>query len=244
MKVEAVLGMAGHCLHLCGSQNFEETAVSYLLENNGNVFVTGNVSEWEKRFEEKGLSVMVRKPEELKDCRGKKIVVDSYSLGENFMSWEQRWNKLSRVVCIYNLDRIDPAVLEKLVAAHDKMVLSVNNVRMLSSQKLVNGMEDVSPELVEKVVKKELDNVVLALLMTNPMCGSELVKVLYQKFKVFVSPGTLYPTLNELGKKGLLVYEYKLKNKIYRVKEKEKVEAVLKKQAEANSLITRLLAGD
>ena len=160
------------------------------------------------------------------------------------MSWEQRWNKLSRVVCIYNLDRIDPAVLEKLVAAHDKMVLSVNNVRMLSSQKLVNGMEDVSPELVEKVVKKELDNVVLALLMTNPMCGSELVKVLYQKFKVFVSPGTLYPTLNELGKKGLLVYDYKLKNKIYRVKEKEKVEAVLKKQAEANSLIMQLLAGD
>ncbi len=243
MKAEEILELAGHCLHLCSSHNFEETVVSHLLENNSSVFVTNNVYEWQKSFEEKGLSVQVKKPENLKDYKGRKIVVDSFSLGEDFMKWEQQWNGVDRVVCIYNLDKLAPAVLGKLVDAHDKMVLSVNNVRMLSSQKLGKEMERVSPELMERIVKKELDNVVLSLLMTNPMCGSELVKALYQKFKVFVSPGTLYPMLNELGKRGLLVYEYKLKNKVYRVKEKGKVEAVLKKQAEASLLVTQLLAG-
>ncbi len=243
MKAEEILEFAGHCLHLCNSHNFEETIVSHLLESDSSVFVTNDVYEWQKSFEEKGLPVQVKKPEELKGFRGRKIVVDSFSLGDDFMKWERQWNGIDRVVCVYNMDKLAPAIMEKLVDAHDKMVLSVNNVRMLSSQNLGKEMESVSPELIERVVKKELDNVVLSLLMTNPMCGSELVKVLYQKFKVFVSPGTLYPTLNELGKRGLLVYEYKLKNKVYSVKEKKKVEAVLKKQAEASLLVTQLLAG-
>lgn len=248
MNANALLALAKHCLHLCSSQNFEETLVVHLLQNGtkANMFITNNPAQWAKVFAEKGLSVEVKTPEELNkgEGKGKKIVVDSSSLGGDFASWEQKWEKLSQVVCIYNLDKIDAAALEKLVAIHDKMVLSVNNVRMFSGKKIQSELESISPELVESVVKKELHNIVLALLMMNPMCGSDLIKALYSKFKVFVSPGTLYPTLHELEKSGLLTCEYKLKNKIYSVSGKERAQAVLKSQAEANLFVTQLLEGD
>ncbi len=242
MNANSLLSLTKHCLHLCNTHNFEETLIFHALESN--ILITNNVAQWQKSFEEKGMPVEIKKPEELKDWKGKKVVVDSSSLVDDFMKWEWRCKKLTHVVCVYNLDKIEPVILDKLVAAHDKMVLSVNNIRMLSNKDLEEKFENVSPELMESVVKKELKNVVLALLITNPMCGSDLVKVLYEKFKVFVSPGKLYPILHELEKKGLLVYESKLKNKIYRVNKKGEAEVVLKEQAEANLLITRLWAGD
>ena len=76
------------------------------------------------------------------------------------------------------------------------------------------------------------------------MSGTDLVKLLYSKFKVFVSPGMLYPTLHELEKKGLLKYEYKLKNKIYSVQEKEQAKILLKDHVRVNSLLSQFLVND
>ncbi|MBI3052205.1 PadR family transcriptional regulator [Candidatus Woesearchaeota archaeon] len=246
MNANLVFGLAKHCLHLCNSQNFEETLMFHLLENgaDANVLVTSNVSKWNEFFEKKGLFVDVRTPEEPNNWKDRNIVVDNSSLSSDFTKWEQHWEMLPQAVCIYNIDGIDPAILRELVAIHDKMVLSVNNIRMLSSRKAENELENINAELVEGAVKRELNSVVLAMLMTNPMCGSDLIKALYLKFRVFVSPGQLYPKLHELEKDGLLVCEYKLKSKIYRVSEKEQAWVVLKKQAEANSLIMRLLTGN
>ncbi|MEK6868852.1 MAG: PadR family transcriptional regulator, partial [Nanoarchaeota archaeon] len=102
-------------------------------------------------------------------------------------------------------------------------------------------IEELNPEIVENLVKRELKNVVLSMLLTRPMSGTDLVKLLYSKFKVFVSPGMLYPTLHELEKKGLLKYEYKLKNKVYSVHEKEQAELLLKKHVKVNSLLSEFL---
>ena len=80
--------------------------------------------------------------------------------------------------------------------------------------------------------------------MSKPMSGTDLAKILYQKFKVFISPGMMYPTLHELEKNGLLKYEYKLKNKVYSVQEKAHAKLLLKKHVRANSLLSEFLTID
>jgi len=76
------------------------------------------------------------------------------------------------------------------------------------------------------------------------MSGIEIVKILYEKFKVFISPGMLYPTLHELEKKGLLKFEYKLKNKVYSIQEKEQAIILLKNHVRVNSLLSQLLLNE
>ena len=149
-------------------------------------------------------------------------------------------NKKS-VVCVYNIEELDASVLKALVNSHDKMLLSVNKIRMVSHKELNKGMDDINPDIVENLVKRDLKNIVVSMLLSNPMCGTDLVKALYKKFKVFISPGQLYPTLHELEKSGLLKYECKLKNKIYSVQKEEEAKHLLQKHVAANSALSRFL---
>jgi DNA-binding HxlR family transcriptional regulator len=158
--------------------------------------------------------------------------------------WEKKWEKQNRAICIYNIDALDPSILTHLVNAHDKMLLSVDKIRMLSNKNLEKEIEDLNPEIIENLIKRELKNIILSLIMSKPMSGTDLAKILYQKFKVFISPGMLYPTLHELEKNGLLNYEYKLKNKVYSVREKDHAKLLLKKHVRANSLLSEFLTND
>ncbi|MEK6876090.1 MAG: PadR family transcriptional regulator [Nanoarchaeota archaeon] len=237
MVIKQVTSLSNHCLHLCNDSNIEEIVFSYLID--ADVFVTNNIEAWEKKFDEKEIECAIKKPDEIE--QNMKIVVDGSSLGNDFEKLEERWKKQEKAICIYNIDKIDPSILKDLVIAHNKMLLSVDKIRMLSDKNLEKEIEELNPEIVENLVKRELKNVVLSMLLTRPMSGTDLVKLLYSKFKVFVSPGMLYPTLHELEKKGLLKYEYKLKNKVYSVHEKEQAELLLKKHVKVNSLLSEFL---
>lgn len=237
MEINQIISLAHHSLHLCTSANMEETVFSYLPE--AEVFVTVNTEFWEKRFAKQQMACRVKRPDVVKP--NERIVVDGSSLELDFEPWEKKWEKQAQIVCIYNIDRLDPAIIKSLVVNHDKMILSVNKIRMLSDKNLEKELSDLSPEMADSLVKRELRNILLSLLLTKPMCGTDLVKLLYQKFNVFISPGKLYPTLYELEQDGLLTYELKLKNKIYRIKEKEQAEVLLKNHAKANSLLSEFL---
>lgn len=237
MEINQIFNVAHHCLHLCNNFNMEETVLSYVPE--ADVFVTSNTEFWEKKFKELQIGCRIKKPRVVQPKE--RIVVDGSSLGSEFELWEKKWEKQAQIVCIYNIDKLDPAILKSLVANHDKMILSVNKIRMLSDKNLEEEITELSPEMADSLVKRELRNILLSLLLTKPMCGTDLVKLLYQKFNVFISPGKLYPTLYELEQEGLLTYELKLKNKIYRIKEKEQAEVLLKNHAKANSLLSEFL---
>ena len=237
MVIKQVTSLSNHCLHLCNDSNIEEIVFSYLMD--ADAFVTNNIEAWKKKFDEKEIECAIKKPDEVK--QNMRIVVDGSSLGNDFEKLEERWKKQEKSICIYNIDKIDPSILKDLVIAHNKMLLSVDKIRMLSDKNLEKEIEELNPEIVENLVKRELKNVVLSMLLTRPMSGTDLVKLLYSKFKVFVSPGMLYPTLHELEKKGLLKYEYKLKNKVYSVHEKEQAELLLEKHVKANSLLSEFL---
>ncbi|MEK6938040.1 MAG: PadR family transcriptional regulator [Nanoarchaeota archaeon] len=237
MEINQIISLAHHCLHLCNNSNIEEIVFSYVMD--ADVFVTTDSEFWEKKFKEHQIDCRIKRPGVVKP--EERIVVDSSSLGEDFELWEKKWKKQAQVVCIYNIDTLNPAKIKGLVETHDRMIISVNNVKMLSDKNLEKEIDNLNPEMVDNLVKKELKNILVSMLLTNPMCGTDLVKMLYQKFKVFISPGTLYPTLHELEKEGLLKYEYQLKSKVYSIKEKEQAEVLLKKHVNANYLLSEIL---
>lgn len=237
MEINQIISLAHHCLHLCNNSNIEEIVFSYVMD--ADVFVTADLEIWERKFKEHQINCRIKTPGIVKPQE--RIVVDGSSLGQDFEFWEKKWNKQVQVVCIYNIDKLDSSKIKDLVKTHDRMIISVNKVKMLSDKNLEKEIDNLSPEIVENLVKKELKNILISMLLTNPMCGTDLVKVLYQKFKVFISPGTLYPTLHELEKEGLLRYEYKLKSKIYSIKEKEQAEIMLNSHAKASSLLSEML---
>ncbi|GEM_PF-319690 len=237
MEINQIISLAHHCLHLCNNSNIEETVFSYIMDTD--VFVTTETAFWEKKFKEHQIDCRIKRPGVVKPKE--RIVVDGSSLELDLEFWEEKWKKQAQVVCIYNIDKLDSSKIKNLVETHDRMIISFNKVKMLSDKNLEKEIDNLSPEMVDNLVKKELKNILVSMLLTNPMCGTDLVKVLYQKFKVFISPGTLYPTLHELEKEGLLRYEYKLKSKIYSITKKEQAEILLKNHVNASSLLSEML---
>ncbi len=240
MVTKQIINLANHCLHLCNSSNIEEIVFPYLIDSDA--FVTNNIEEWKKLFDENKIKCPIKKPTDIKPSE--KIVVDGSSLGNEFIEWERKFTKQKKAICIYNVDKTESSILTDLVNLHDKMLLSINKLRILSDKHLEKEIDNISSDIIENLVKRELKNIILSLLLSKPMSGTDLVKILYEKFKVFVSPGMLYPTLHELEKRGLLKYEYKLKNKIYSVQEKEQTKLLLKKHVRANSLLSEFLVSE
>lgn len=240
MEIKEIISLTKHCLHLCNSSNIEETIFSYL--GDADAFITNDVQKWRQKFDENKIKCPIKKPDRVK--KDESVVVDSSSLGKDFKKLEKKLEKQNKAVCIYNIEDLEPIILKDLVAFHDKMFLSVNKIKMISDKNLEKEMGSLNAEIVESLVKKELKNIILSLLLSKPMCGTDLVKILYEKFRVFISPGMLYPTLCELEKKGMLKYEYKLKNKIYSIQKKEQVKNLLDKHAKVNSLLSQFLVCD
>lgn len=69
-------------------------------------------------------------------------------------------------------------------------------------------------------VKAFLDLLVLALLEDHPQCGYDILAVIHRKFNVLLSPGTLYPLLYALEKKGLIEARTHDRRKNYVISEK------------------------
>ena len=240
MIINEIMNLTTHCLHLCNNSNIEEIVFSYLID--ADAFVSNDIEKWKKLFDEKEIKCPIKKPDEVKQSM--RIVVDGASLGNDFEKLEKRWKNQKKAICIYNIDKIESSILKGLVDAHDKMLLSIDKIKILSDKHLEKEIDNLSSEIIEGLVKRELKNLILSLLLSKPMSGTDLVKLLYEKFKVFISPGMLYPTLHELEKRGLLKYEYKLKNKVYSVQEKEQTKLLLKKHVRANSLLSEFLVSE
>ena len=239
MDINEIINSTKHGLHLCDNTNFKEIIFAYLLDYD--VLITENTKFWKEEFSKNKINAKITTPDS--KLGKEKAVVDGSSFKNNFLKYEKKFEKLPQVVCVYNLNKLDSSIVKELVACHDKMILSVNNIRMLSNKKLdvEKRLEGIDPEIMEKLVKKELKNILLGVLLRKPMCGTELVKALYVKFKVFISPGMIYPTLHELKEEGLLKYEYKLKNKIYSVAQEEQAKILLDEHTKINSLISQSL---
>ena len=80
------------------------------------------------------------------------------------------------------------------------------------------GPEADMNQYISRIVKNNLDVVVLATLAKKPMCGYDLIKDIFSKYNVFLSQGTVYPLLYVLREKGVLQVEFAkadMRTKVY-----------------------------
>jgi len=73
------------------------------------------------------------------------------------------------------------------------------------------------------LVKSFLDIIVLSILKEKPSHGYALIADIHTRFHVLLSPGTLYPLLYSLEKKGLITIEQRGRRKEYSLTEKGQV---------------------
>jgi len=57
--------------------------------------------------------------------------------------------------------------------------------------------------------KEKLESIVLSLSQQHSVSGYDVIKIVFQRFNVLLSPGTVYPLLYSLEEKGALKSEVK-----------------------------------
>jgi len=73
---------------------------------------------------------------------------------------------------------------------------------------------------VERIIKTNLEIVILCILRNNPMCGYDIIKSIFEKYDIFLSQGTVYPLLYSLKDQGILQAEFdrgNMRSKIYSI---------------------------
>jgi len=87
------------------------------------------------------------------------------------------------------------------------------------------------PEILEKLVKDNLETLCLVFLEGKNQSGYQILKNIANHFHCILSQGTLYPVLYSLEKQGKIIMSNgKGREKIYTLSQKEKEELKNKKQ--------------
>lgn len=150
-------------------------------------------------------------------------------------------SKLSKgrlIVCAYELGSLSSKLLRELVSVHDKLVLS-SSVDALPGGS--SSVEDFDAKKIGEFIKNELEPIILALAMKRPICGREVKEVVYKKFNIFISSGTLYPLLHKLEKQGLLHAKVGIKTKTYSPADKGKIVRVLEEHIKVKNFLNGFL---
>jgi DNA-binding PadR family transcriptional regulator len=87
------------------------------------------------------------------------------------------------------------------------------------------SLSDIQSDIQEHLVKSFLDIIVLSMLRQNSSHGYALIADIHKKFDVLLSPGTLYPLLYSMEKKGLISIEQEGRRKNYLLTEKGALQA-------------------
>lgn len=145
------------------------------------------------------------------------------------------------ILCTYDVDKLTPELVKQLVATHDKLVLTRSDATILAAESLDRA--GLAAESVQRFVKDELETIVLALLLREPMCGTDVIKAVHAQFGMLLSPGTIYPLLHSLEKRGLLRYEYGVKTKTYKPMEgaEEKIRNMLDEHVKVSRFLNAFL---
>lgn len=147
-------------------------------------------------------------------------------------------NKNNVALCMYDLSILEPESIQKLAASHDRLILNTPDITFLSGEKL-----DAVDATIERFVKDYLDIVVLALISSKPMCGTDILDIVHRNFNILLSPGTIYPLLHRLKEEGLLECECSVKKKIYKPAKgsEENIRRVLDEHSSANEFLNDFL---
>lgn len=152
--------------------------------------------------------------------------------------WRGPWKKhkpskqkLHIVINAFNAGHLDNETIKSLVALHKKVIIttkshsfaslpSVSQISHFNSNLL--DFDSIQEEVMEQVIKKNLEMIVLNILQKRGMCGYDVIKTIARRFHVVLPQGTVYPLLYSLEKKGFLKTNSSSREKIYQLTEQGK----------------------
>lgn len=90
-----------------------------------------------------------------------------------------------------------------------------NRIVEINLKKKVLVPKVVVQENAEDYVRKSLKSIILSLLRQDPMSGYDIVRTISQRFRVRLSPSTVYPFLYSLREERILKTEMYQNEKVY-----------------------------
>lgn len=150
-------------------------------------------------------------------------------------------NEISTVLCMYELAKLEPESLSRLAAGHDRLILNTSDITVLSASFF--DKFNATDKRVERLLKEYLDIVILSLVASKPMCGTDILDIVHRNFNVLLSPGTIYPLLHRLKKDGLIECECSIKKKVYKPANgsEANIQRILEEHSLANEFLNDFL---
>lgn len=250
-----------HTLHLYTSKvdkyEIQRAFLVFMRKDERAVYVTrDDPTSLIKEFKSMNVELGIIKPEEL-DLENKgncklRIIIDAGSIDQEDKEIREREHYINelgkkqplRCLCTYDVTRLDPDTIRQFAAYHNHLQLTTNDITMLSGDFIDKSR--LSYDSVEKMVKDNLETIILALLQRKTMCGTEIIGTIHLEFNVLLSPGTIYPLLQSLKDKGLLTSDKNGKAITYApARDAElKIKNIIEERIQARKLLTNYLQAE
>ena len=208
-----------------------------------------------REFNLTNVELEIIKPEEIRGLEKEencnlRLIIDAGSIVDQkdaeIEERESYLNELSKKHCInclctYDVTKLNSEKIKQLAIHHNQLRLTTNDLTILSGD-LFDGSE-LSGDSIEKMVKDNLESIILAILQKSTMCGTEIIGTIHLKFNVLLSPGTIYPLLHSLKQKGLLTVNKLGKEIVYVPVEnaKPKIRSIVNEHIQARRLLNNYL---
>ena len=221
-----------HTLHLYTSKvnkySIQRAFLAFIGKDEKVVYVTtDDPASLIQEFSPMNVELEIIKPEEIKDLENEKncklrVIIDAGSIPNQepaeIEEREHYINELSKrhsinCLCTYDVTKLNPEIIKQLATNHNHLQLTTSDLTIISGDLI--DKSKLSDKSIEKMVKDNLETIILALLQKKPMCGTEIIGNIHLGFNVLLSPGTIYPLLQSLKDKGLLNIEQNGKAKVY-----------------------------
>lgn len=108
-----------------------------------------------------------------------------------------------------NPSSLDNKTLTEILGFHDQIMVNTNDngvITLIGSKDAISHepVKIISAKILERSVKDNLRVLILSILSGRETSGYEIIKAVERKFKVRLSPGTIYPLLYSLQEEGLI----------------------------------------
>jgi len=249
-----------HTLHLYASKVDKYTIQRAFLIPTINdekvIYVTeDDPASFIQEFNSINVDLRIIKPEEIRGLENEKncklrIIIDAGSIpNQKDAEVEERESYINELgkehsincLCTYDVSKLNPNIIKQLTMHHNQLRLTTSDITMLSGDLL--DRSKLSEDSIEKMVKDNLETIILALLQKKPMCGTEIIGTIHLEFNVLLSPGTIYPLLHSLKEKGWITSKKHGKAKTYAAAEdaKLKISSLLNEHIQARKLLNHYL---
>lgn len=247
-----------HTLHLytpkVNKHTIQKAFLASIRNDEKAIYVTtDNPTSLIQEINSTNVKLKIIKPEEIKDLENEncnlRIIIDAGSIPNQKHEVEERetyLNELSKkhsinCLCTYDVAKLNPKTIKQLAMHHNQLRLTTSDLTILSGDML--DKSKLSDDSIEKIVKDNLETIILALLQKKPMCGTDIIGTIHMEFNVLLSPGTIYPLLQSLKEKELLTSEKYGKSKIYApARDAElKIRSIINEHIQARKLLNHYL---